>query len=304
MKNKFRARSAFSLIEISIVILIIGILIAGVTQSSRLVARSRLSNARALTQSSPVSSVKNLTFWVETTSEQSIIDSETEADSTVTTWYDLNPQTSIKANLSGSTTTRPKYKTNAAGLVNSLPTLNFDGTDDFMSTTSFSNVGAAGSSVFLLIKTGSTITAGEPILSKRLAAGADHSTTNIQVNMGSTTTGWQYCDSATTCYAGTGATIATNTAYVVSMIYTPSTDGGYDLFINGVAYGPTTTTSTPNTSSNGSTSLFVGKDGLTNPADFFTGNLGEVIIFDRPLKAEERDSIESYLGQKWGITVS
>ena len=37
---------AFSLIELSIVVLIIGILIAGVTQGSRLVRQSRLSTAQ------------------------------------------------------------------------------------------------------------------------------------------------------------------------------------------------------------------------------------------------------------------
>ncbi|MFM2200490.1 MAG: hypothetical protein RL769_545, partial [Pseudomonadota bacterium] len=38
---------AFSLIELSIVILIIGILVAGVTQSSRLVNQIRLSTAQS-----------------------------------------------------------------------------------------------------------------------------------------------------------------------------------------------------------------------------------------------------------------
>lgn len=50
MKNKFN--KAFSLIELSIVILIIGILVAGVTSSSRLINQMRLTSARTLTQSS------------------------------------------------------------------------------------------------------------------------------------------------------------------------------------------------------------------------------------------------------------
>ncbi len=41
-KNKFSLKKAFSLIELSIVILIIGILVAGVTQSSRLVLAMKL----------------------------------------------------------------------------------------------------------------------------------------------------------------------------------------------------------------------------------------------------------------------
>lgn len=45
MKNK----KAFSLIELSIVILIIGIIVAGVTQGLRLINAFRLSSAKSLT---------------------------------------------------------------------------------------------------------------------------------------------------------------------------------------------------------------------------------------------------------------
>jgi prepilin-type N-terminal cleavage/methylation domain-containing protein len=63
--NKFKNHkiSAFSLIELSVVILIIGILVAGVTQSSRLIAQFRLKTAQNLTINSPVSSIKNLSTW-------------------------------------------------------------------------------------------------------------------------------------------------------------------------------------------------------------------------------------------------
>ncbi len=50
MKNHIK--TAFSLIELSIVILIVGIIIAGITQSSRLVELYRISSAKTQTQSS------------------------------------------------------------------------------------------------------------------------------------------------------------------------------------------------------------------------------------------------------------
>ncbi|MFM7620300.1 MAG: prepilin-type N-terminal cleavage/methylation domain-containing protein, partial [Alphaproteobacteria bacterium] len=53
-KTKKIKTQAFSLIELSIVILIIGILVAGVTQSSRLVNQFRLTSARNITLSSPL----------------------------------------------------------------------------------------------------------------------------------------------------------------------------------------------------------------------------------------------------------
>jgi prepilin-type N-terminal cleavage/methylation domain-containing protein len=50
LKNmKKKLLKAFSLIELSIVILIIGIVVAGVTQSSRLVRQMRLASVKSMT---------------------------------------------------------------------------------------------------------------------------------------------------------------------------------------------------------------------------------------------------------------
>ena len=62
-------KKAFSLIELSIVILIIGILVAGVTSSSRLIRAMKLISAKQLTQSSPVLTIPDLLAWFEPTKE-------------------------------------------------------------------------------------------------------------------------------------------------------------------------------------------------------------------------------------------
>jgi len=82
---------AFSLIELSIVILIIGILVAGVTQSSRLLKQFRLITARNITTSSPVSTIKDLVFWIEPTLETSFDPNEAQQDYQLTRWNDINP---------------------------------------------------------------------------------------------------------------------------------------------------------------------------------------------------------------------
>ncbi|MBU6338893.1 MAG: prepilin-type N-terminal cleavage/methylation domain-containing protein [Rickettsiales bacterium] len=56
-KNTYKA---FSLIELSIVILVIGILFAGVMQGRSLIQKSRLKTAQSLTKSSPVSGIYGL----------------------------------------------------------------------------------------------------------------------------------------------------------------------------------------------------------------------------------------------------
>ncbi|MFM7620926.1 MAG: hypothetical protein ACKO47_04900 [Alphaproteobacteria bacterium] len=63
MKFNKKSFKAFPLIELPIVILIIGILVAGVTSSSRLIKRMKITVAQNLTQSSPIPSIKDLAVW-------------------------------------------------------------------------------------------------------------------------------------------------------------------------------------------------------------------------------------------------
>ncbi|GDX35566.1 hypothetical protein LBMAG18_00770 [Alphaproteobacteria bacterium] len=122
---------AFSLIELSIVILIVGILVAGVTTSSRLIIRMRLQTAQSITVSSPVNTVKDLVFWFETTLEKSFNDSEEQNNAFLTAWYDNNAQSSLKYNVftSASTASQPKYIENFFN--GALPSVRFDGNDFF-----------------------------------------------------------------------------------------------------------------------------------------------------------------------------
>ena len=315
MKTNSKVR-AFSLIELSIVILIIGILIAGVTQGSRILSQAKLNNARTITKSSPVSSIKNLAFWVEATSEESFPDANAEDGQEITTWYDLNPQTGSKSNLAGTAGSAPLYKTN---IINGLPAAYFAGSDEFMSSSAFTNIITRSSTVFMVVKTPDTL-ATRTILSKRPAAAYDSSAPNIQVGL--TSDGkWQYCDAkgittnADTCnFQSSGTAFVVSTPYVVSIVFAAdsatgggtTTSTGYNFFQDGAGRGYGTTipaagSGEPNTAV--TTNLFVGKHGATT-ATFFTGHIGEIIIFDRNLKKEERQSVEAYLGKKWGVAIT
>ena len=321
MKTNSKVR-AFSLIELSIVILIIGILIAGVTQGSRILSQAKLNNARTLTKSSPVSSIKNLALWVESTSEESFSDDNTEDGQEILTWYDLNPQTSAKNDFTGTTGTAPLYKTN---IINGLPAAYFAVADEFMSSSTFQNIVTNASTVFMVVKTSiyDLPTAPVAIISKR-ASTATLSSPNIQVsfNGGAVGQAWQYCDGAgasaddSTCNeVSANDDVAVGTPYVVSMVYVAGTaDGGstttstgIHFFQNGAAAGTSATDEVTNGNPDitGTGELFLGQHGATDgTAAFFTGYIGELIIYDRNLKKEERQAVEAYLGKKWGVAMT
>ncbi len=104
-------------------------------------------------------------------------------------------------------------------------------------------------------------------------------------------------------YSGSEALKASNN-YVLSVVYnknststSDNTNDGVAFFQNGDAKGKLDTTSEPNIGADGE--LFVGQDGAGS--SYYKGYIGELIVYDRALKKEERQSVESYLGRKWGI---
>lgn len=74
---------AFSLLEVSAVILIIGILIAGVVTANSLIDKSRLASAKTLTTSSPVNGVKDLALWLETSVDSSFDEADVGNGNTI-----------------------------------------------------------------------------------------------------------------------------------------------------------------------------------------------------------------------------
>ena len=141
MKNNFK--KAFSLIEISIVILVVGILIAGISKGVDLVYDMRLATARALTDKAPMFGMENLEMWLETTSENSLATGTTsftnvknpDDKASIGRWNDLNP-TLINPNnknhaVQATSSFQPLYIKDG---INGLPALFFDGSNDYIAS--------------------------------------------------------------------------------------------------------------------------------------------------------------------------
>jgi prepilin-type N-terminal cleavage/methylation domain-containing protein len=119
-------QKAFSLVELSMVILIIGILIAGVSQGIDLYEDFRINTAKTLTLNSRAGRVPDLVSWIETSMIDSFNDAEEKDGLTLSNWYDINPMTvpNLKKNFTQATAgSRPYYIKNVS---NGLPAVKFE----------------------------------------------------------------------------------------------------------------------------------------------------------------------------------
>ena len=287
--SKNKKLLAFSLIELSIVVLIIGILIAGVTQGSRLIRQSKIKTAQNQTTNSPVNSITGLNLWLETTLDDSVISATNgntpENGDLNSAWNDINNQDLIKNNATqGTTLNQPTYVLNG---INGLPTLNFNGTSNLLNVGSGIISGPEFTVITVLKRSASTSSA---ILGPT-------STSGVSLGYGGGSTVAIVFNSN----GGSGSSIATYTVPAYStpspviMSFTENSSSTSTFYLNGAIQGP----SVIGMPYARPASYTVGRSFTYG---YFQGNLAEMIIFNRVLKASERANIENYLAIKWGIT--
>ncbi len=316
-KNLNNFRKAFSLIELSIVILIIGILVAGVTQSSRLVKRMRLTTAQQITSSSDVNSISDMVMWLEATQDFAFatgtnasfdfnaniytdVDRPSDQDR-IGRWNDkaIRNTTTKKSAIQNALARQPKYVEDG---INNLPALYFDSTSTALCMHSPVNIDRAimpNLSIFAVyrwpsIETGQT----------QKLWGVDNGGWDRQAILSEPYVGVSH---------GAGATRITNFELrnknqIFSYISKVGVTNGSMAYIN--------SSTSPNiyTESNTGQSY----PALTIPGNNNQGNgltldgncvdgtnivIGEFIVFDRALNSEERSVVEKYLAKKWAIKI-
>ncbi|GDX36492.1 hypothetical protein LBMAG18_10030 [Alphaproteobacteria bacterium] len=292
MKKILNNHKAFSLIELSVVILIIGILVAGVTSSSRLVKRMKIITAQNLTTSAPVSSIKDLIFWYETSLEKSFNDTEEQDNSFLTAWYDISPQNVDKVNTfpPASNTSQPRFTENA---INGLPGVRFDGNDYFNVNSNF------------FVNKNFTL-----IIVERKEALSDNWLIHWTATWGGVC-GYSECfhvgyrnDSTFSFdfYASSTEHTTSDLTGIKNRIHTMIFDRsfGKKYWVNG-GINPDAV-QTPAMSSWALVPLTQPRTGTIGWS--YRGYFAEVIFFERGIKDEERMAIESYLSKKYSIPIS
>jgi len=291
-KITFGFRKAFSLIEISVVILIIGILIAGISQGIDLYNDFNLTKARNITKNSRVGRISNLELWLETTLEESFKSAERRDNASISGWNDINIQSSQKRSISQSTSAnQAKYILQAFN--KSIPAVRFDGGDYYPFDSAFMN----GSDFTIFVVEQRTSGAN----SYFVGGGS-----NGVFSLGYT--------GSTTIRAGQSGTLGTNyfdytipsfsSSQIISRIHTfiLTSVNGKKYWLNG---GSTADASSTNNSLLSQYSGHIGATdiGATTPI-YYIGDIGEVIIYSKELSTKERNEVEDYLSKKYGIVIS
>lgn len=298
-------KKAFSLIEASIVIVIVGVAIAAITQGTRLVQQFRLNSARSLTQSSPVPATDNLVLWLETTSTNSFqpngYNNNAPLAATLGTkvWYDLNRKNDALSTSNSPYSSNPIYVKNG---INGLPSLKFNGSSQYLDFTDPSVLLSGSYTIFVVEQPTKTSGTFNYFISSR--SGSCSTNTCFSLGHENITSGTYtiYLSNfsnyiATTAADISGLTYRTDRPILHSATF--STIGSRKYFYNG-----TLGKSDGNTIAiNGNNNMTIG-NAASISGGFYQGLIGEIIIFNRALDKDERWAIEAYLGKKWGISTN
>jgi len=306
MKKIKNFNKAFSLIELSIVILIIGILVAGVTQSSRLINQLKLSTAQSLTRSSDVNSILDLTFWVEPTLDGSFTNSsgsfQLDNGGSISSWNDIKIISSTKINVSQSNSSiQPTYQANG---INGLPSVSFNGVNQYLINNSSFPISTSDKTyTMVIVWRANTISA--PADSRFLIGQGLNPFNFHRQNLAVVDR------NGLVGFSGWGnfyyrASVSANTSYVTVIIANNALSSNNLTIYNNSNTPNIGSSTTPSALDIGAQLFFIGgvDSSLTFSTSYcFSGLISEAMVFDRNLKSEEVRSINNYLGKKYGIKI-
>lgn len=291
---KTSLRKAFSLIELSIVIMIVGILIVGVTKGSILISKYRINTAQNITKNSPVAGIKDLALWLEPLMDDSFTgvtngNSPTDGEK-ISSWNDINVQASNKINLTQATTSmQPSYTLKGIG---NLPTLLFDG-GDYLETTLIAIPARYKQYTIFMVWQNSDATGSQVVFHQRSSAVSCTGGDYAGIYLGSNYINTWGCGAAYDIQ-----TISYNINFPYATVYRVDNTqaNNVTLYANGTKFGPSATS----TLSLGSGGTAVGYG--SNNQFYFKGFISEIIVFTRALKDQELNDIRTYLAKKYGFS--
>jgi prepilin-type N-terminal cleavage/methylation domain-containing protein len=288
---KFIKKRAFTLIEIAVVIIVIGVLIAGISQAMEMFAEASLKSARNLSKSSRLGRIDDLTLWFDATSEKAF-DKEKDDNSAVSIWKDTNPKSTTS--ISSSSSIASLYPSYTLSAINSLPAVSFKKTSSLVGNCvtvpneSFIN----NSEDFTLYLIYSPKTLDDGIILEKNNASVTTFPFSLELLSGSYKFSVKNSTSTISVTSPKQAIIKTPNLIRLSRIK----GSQIEIVIDGVS---TTETDTLTSSTFNNAELSIGCRNGSTPANFISGDFGETAFFNRNINVKEKAEIEEYLYKKW-----
>lgn len=281
--------SAFSLVELSIVIFIIGVLITGATQGYSLVKSAQISNARGITSKSPIAQIQGLIAWYETSMKESLNLTELKEGANITTWKDISPSSIVNGNnkLTAVASSNITYFQSA---INKIPSLKFTGFAN-LSIANFAQGPSSQATIFLVIKPDY---APDSTNYKAIFDGnsADFSfsikSDMVRLNAGNVTSSTTFADS-----------FVNSKEYAIAVYFNGLNS---KTFVNNTD-SPIGGSTALNSGTNQLNGFVIGSN-RSAPLVGFSGYISEVVIFNRVIKNAERKEIFNYLSKKYKISIT
>ena len=279
-------KSAFSLLELSVSLVVVSLLMAMVSQGIKIVASSRLTTARSLTSKSPVPNISGLIAWYETSSVDSFKTNEAFDGKQISAWYDISPN-SIPAKKNALTRVASAAVAYESDGINKIPSLLFNGTNKIELANFYQ--GSTSQNTIFIVANPSTITT---IILDSSSSGSNsnigQNSNSFSMNLGSLVS------------TGTVTNPIVNLAkvsYIAAVYFNGSNSKVYFNSSSIIAGG-----STINPGTTPLTGISIGAN--RSNASNYSGLISEIIIYNRPLQNQERKDVMSYLSKKYGILVT
>jgi hypothetical protein len=285
-KNKAETKPrGFSLVELSIIIIIIGIFAAGIFVADKMISKFRLKTAESLTRSSPIVSITQNNLWLETTLESSFNGSEADNNKSISSWNDQSKSGGTKSSVV-KVGLGPTY----SNTINRLHAVKFDAISsanpsatNHLKIEDASYLNNTDYTIFVLEKRQSS--SSNNYFIGESPNGTSNQTLTLGYSADSTVI---HSQGSSTSYDSNVSSYSNSTDKPRLFSFVHSGTGGNKTYINGVLAGED---ATKTTHLNSIEDLVIGKG--------YTGEIGEVAIFTKALNNESRTSIEDYLAKKW-----
>ena len=291
--KKTNNKKAFSLLELSLAVIVIALVIASLTKGSSLVQKYRLNSARILSFSSDINNIEGLLLWLDATKEGSIINDSGSDDVSdgdiIKTWKSVNSQKDKTINFNQDqeeyANQRPSF---TASAINNLPAIFFtsdynDKDHDNLQLDHQISLSPVNFTIFVVTR---------PSKTNNFSGGLLSFQGSNKVGYGlfkkDTSNAWLFSTGDNEDNEVENSNFLLNERQIITSI---RDNDSIKIYHNG-------------TLSNSKSSSYIinhERDSKFYIGRGYDGYISEIIIFKHALNDEDRQDVESYLGQKYDI---